>query len=79
MEVSVHLHAPAALALVPIEQEAVWASQPVWTFSRREKSLASAATRTLYLPACYSPVPVPTMLPELRNVPQSAVLSFVVG
>jgi hypothetical protein len=31
---------------VPIEQEAVWATQPVWTFWPRGKVLARNGTRT---------------------------------
>jgi hypothetical protein len=47
MEVSGHLHAPAAVLrrkspLVPIGQEAVWASEPVWALWKREKSLTPA-------------------------------------
>jgi hypothetical protein len=32
---------------VPIDQEAGWASELVWTFWRREKSLATAENQTL--------------------------------
>jgi hypothetical protein len=51
MEVSVQLHAPAALATgkehpVPIGKEAGWALEPVWTLWNREQSLASAGDQT---------------------------------
>jgi hypothetical protein len=52
MEVSGQLHATTALNLdldppVPIGEETGWASEPVWTLWRREKSLALARNRTL--------------------------------
>jgi hypothetical protein len=47
MEVSGQLHVQAALPPekkppVPTREEARWASEPVWTLWRREKSLAAA-------------------------------------
>jgi hypothetical protein len=38
MEMSCQLHAPAALAPVPIWQEAGWTPEPIWMLWRREKS-----------------------------------------
>jgi hypothetical protein len=52
MGVSGQHHAPAALypqrkdPPVPIEQEAGWASEPVWTQGLEEKSSALAGDRT---------------------------------
>jgi hypothetical protein len=51
MEVGGQLHAPAASLLgkeppVPIAQEAGWVREPVWTLSRRGKSVAPAGNRT---------------------------------
>jgi hypothetical protein len=52
MGVSGQRHAPAALLppgkgpLVPIVQEAGWASEPVWTQRLEEKSFAPAGDRT---------------------------------
>jgi hypothetical protein len=45
---SVHLSTPLPQEEipVPIEQEAVFASEPVWTFWRREKLLAASCFRT---------------------------------
>ena len=43
MEVSDQPHALATLPLVPTEQEARWAPQPVLAFWRRDKSLAPAS------------------------------------
>jgi hypothetical protein len=40
MEVSGQLHAPTALPPVPIQWETGWASETVWVFWTREKSLA---------------------------------------
>jgi hypothetical protein len=56
MEVSGHLHFPAALPpakepLVPIGLGAEWAPEPVWTRWWREKFRASAGTRTPDHPA----------------------------
>jgi hypothetical protein len=45
--------------LVSIELEACWATEPVWTFWRSEKSLARVGTWTLHRPA-HSLVTVPT-------------------
>jgi hypothetical protein len=52
MEVNGERHAPTALyprgkgPSVPIEQEAGWAPEPVWTQRLEEKSFASAGNRT---------------------------------
>jgi hypothetical protein len=51
MEVSAQLYAPADLTpgkepTVPIEYEAGWAPEPLWTLWSREKSLATAENRT---------------------------------
>jgi hypothetical protein len=67
MEVSGQLHAPAALSpekepLVPIGEEAGWASEPFWTQWRREKFPALAGNRTL---EPRSPVLKPTELSRL--------------
>jgi hypothetical protein len=42
MEVRDWLHALAAFHSLSIEEEAGWASEPVWIFWRSEKSLVSA-------------------------------------
>ena len=47
MEVNGQPHAPAALSpgidhMVPIEWEAGWASDPVWTFLGKDNSVPSA-------------------------------------
>jgi hypothetical protein len=52
MEVSGQPHVSVALApvkepSVPIEWEAGWAPEPIWTFERRDKSLAPAGIRVL--------------------------------
>jgi hypothetical protein len=52
MGVSGQRYAPAELypenwSPVPIIQEAVWASEPVWTQTPEEKSFASAGEQTL--------------------------------
>jgi hypothetical protein len=62
MGVSGQRHAPAALCPgetttpVPIEQEAGWASEPVWTQRLEEKSFAPARDRTPNLPVVQSVV-----------------------
>jgi hypothetical protein len=50
---------------VPIEQEAGWATEVVWTFWRREKSLAHTGIWTPDSPPACSLVIIPTMLPRL--------------
>lgn len=65
MEVSGQCHILATLSLErnpgPIQQKAGWASQPVQTFWRSEKSLASNVIQTPEYPAHYL-VTIPPML-----------------
>jgi hypothetical protein len=61
MEMSGHLHAPAALPPgkeppLPIEQEAEWTPEQVWTRCRREKFPALAGNRTSDHPARSQPL-----------------------
>ena len=57
MEVSGQHHVPAALSpgknSVPIDYEAGWAPEPVWTFGIVKKPLAPAEIRTPVRPAHY--------------------------
>jgi hypothetical protein len=69
MEVSGPHHAPAALLPVPTVWEARWASLPVRTFRRTEKSLASAGNielRFLGRPS-RSLVTIPTKLSQFQQ------------
>jgi len=47
------LHLPAALRtekefVIPTQQAAGWAPEPLWTYRRREKSLPPAKERTAF-------------------------------
>ena len=67
MNLSPRLLYPQERTPVPTEQEADWAPEPIWTFCRTEKSLASIKIRTPGLPF-HSPVVVPTTLLRLDVV-----------
>jgi hypothetical protein len=71
MEMSGQLNIPAALLQennpLPIEQEAEWAPEPVWTFWGRKKSLAPTTIQTLGHPACRLET-IPNTLPQLPSL-----------
>ena len=55
---------------VPTKLDAVWAPDLVWTFCKREKSLATTGIRTPD-PPTGSEVAIPTTLPRLLKSPQN--------
>ena len=74
MEVACQLQTPSTLhtvkqPLIPTEQENGWAPESVWTFWRRQKSLAFAGNQTTNRPT-YSSVTITTTLSQ-HPIPQS--------
>jgi hypothetical protein len=68
-EVSGQLLSPAALSLVPIEQEAEWAPELVWILGSKERSRAPAGNR------------IPEVQPIARHYTDWAnpILSVLIG